>query len=487
MKCPHCGTRVVIPRRQSPAPPVSEPTPEAAPSAELTPARVDAAHVEESDPTPRMAFVYGALSVGGVAAVTILFLLMALLFQRILPTMPARPVAESSVPDPSPPVPEAPRETLPVSVPVAPETPEAPDSPGLPAVPLATVEPATPVLSTEEVVAKNEHAVAFVKGRFSSGTGFLVGDGILATNAHVIESELVDDLEVHFPSAPPAERGPYTAQLVYEDSRRDLAFLLVPSKLAPLTLAPSNARFRRGQDLVAIGCPGIDGAGALQNAVSRGILSTELVYGGQKWVQIDMAINSGNSGGPVINSAGHAVGVATLKASGKDGLAFCVPAADVRLALASLGGQPALRSAEVASLHRARVCCLYVARVGSVYLLGMDLYAESAQRALAEGRPVAEQVKRVADKIEPDLETIRTRFVGDIVPIMRQVTADTNIPWQARSQIRELWTNYNTVKQHVARPRGSVEAYRQSAEELRRQHERLMASLHQSLGVEVEK
>jgi len=477
---------VVIPPRPAPSAPVRESTPDAAPSAELTPARVDAAHVEESDPTPRLAFVYGALSVGGVAAVAILFLLMALLFQRVLPTMPAvRPVAEARVPDSSPPVPDSPRETLPVSAPVVPEEPEAPDSPDLPAAPSVAVEPPTPVLNTEEVVAKNEHAVAFVKGRISSGTGFLVADGILATNAHVVESELVDDLEVHFPSASREEQGPYQAQLVYEDSRRDLAFLLVPSKLAPLALAPANARFRRGQDLVAIGCPGIDGAGALQNAVSRGILSTELVLGGQKWVQIDMAINSGNSGGPVISSTGHAVGVATLKARGKDGLAFCIPAADVRLALASLGSQPALRSAEVASLHRARVCCLYVARVSSVYLLGMDLYAESAQRALADGRPVGEQVKRVADKIEPDLETIRTRFVGDIVPVLRLVTADTNIPWGVRNQIRELWTNYNTVKQHVERPRGSVEAYRQSAEGLRRQHEQLMAALHLSLGVEV--
>ncbi len=417
---------------------------------------------------------------GGVAAVAILFLLMALLYQSVVPPIPAaRPVA-AAAPVSSLAVPDAPspRDTFPVSAPVAPEVRD------LPAAPPAAVEPPTPTLTTEEVVAKNEHAVAFVKGRFCSGTGFLVGDGILATNAHVIESELVDDLEVHFPSAPPEERGPHNAQLVYEDSRRDLAFLLVPSKLAPLALAPTAARFRRGQDLVAIGCPGIDGAGALQNAVSRGILSTELVYGGQKWVQIDMAINSGNSGGPVISSAGHAVGVATLKARGKDGLAFCIPAADVRLALASLGSQPALRSAEVASLHRARVCCLYVARVSSVYLFGMDLYAESAQRALDEGRPVGEQVKRVADKIEPDLETIRIRFVGDIVPILRLVTTDTNISWEVRSQIRELWTNYTTVKQQVERPRGTVETYRQSAVELRGKHERLMAALHLSLGVE---
>ena len=87
-------------------------------------------------------------------------------------------------------------------------------------------------LTTAEIVARWEPSVALVKGHASSGTGFLVKPGIVATNAHVIDGEFMSSLEVRFPSAPEGKQGPFPAELLYEDPKRDLAFLAVSSDLA---------------------------------------------------------------------------------------------------------------------------------------------------------------------------------------------------------------------------------------------------------------
>ncbi len=101
-------------------------------------------------------------------------------------------------------------------------------------------------LSTAQIVARCEPSVALIKGSVSSGTGFVIKPGIVATNAHVIEDELIGALEVRFPGAPQGKQGPLSAQLLYEDRKRDVAFLAVPTSLSTLELAP-NMRSRRGK------------------------------------------------------------------------------------------------------------------------------------------------------------------------------------------------------------------------------------------------
>ncbi len=115
--------------------------------------------------------------------------------------------------------------------------------------------PATPsltrgaALSTADIVARCEPSVALIKGRVSSGTGFVIQRGIVATNAHVIEEELLAGLEVRFPSGPSGKQGPLPARLLYEDRKRDIAFLAVQTDLPALELAPNYAfQQRRGRD-----------------------------------------------------------------------------------------------------------------------------------------------------------------------------------------------------------------------------------------------
>lgn len=110
----------------------------------------------------------------------------------------------------------------------------------------------TSELTTEEVVSQSEASVAFVKGRLSSGTGFLVQPNTLVTNKHVIATELMESINIHFPSAAESRRGPFEATLVYEDETRDLEVLRVETGLLPLPIA-DDYRFRRGQEVIVIG------------------------------------------------------------------------------------------------------------------------------------------------------------------------------------------------------------------------------------------
>ena len=106
----------------------------------------------------------------------------------------------------------------------------------------------------------------------------------------------------------------------------------MPTDLSPLEIDPSY-QFRRGQEVTVIGNPGIGNKLVLENAVSRGVMSTTAVIEGQSFYQLSIAINPGNSGGPVIDSTGRVIGVATLKATSLEATAFCIPANDLLLAI----------------------------------------------------------------------------------------------------------------------------------------------------------
>ena len=92
-------------------------------------------------------------------------------------------------------------------------------------------------------------------GRGRLGDGVPRPPGLLMTNSHVIDDEFMANVKVRFPSAEKGQQGPFPAELVYEDSRRDLALLAVKSTLPPLRIAPSYT-FRKGDDIVVIGNPG---------------------------------------------------------------------------------------------------------------------------------------------------------------------------------------------------------------------------------------
>ena len=128
-------------------------------------------------------------------------------------------------------------------------------------------------LTTREVVEKTGASVALVKGNHGSGSGFLAGTGLVVTNAHVIQNETLQSLEIYFPSANDGAHGPYRASLGYENSRRDLAILKVPASLPSLSVS-SDYHFKGGEEITIIGNPGVKFIGTvIPNAVSRGVFA----------------------------------------------------------------------------------------------------------------------------------------------------------------------------------------------------------------------
>jgi S1-C subfamily serine protease len=165
-----------------------------------------------------------------------------------------------------------------------------------------------------------------------TGTGFVItSDGVLATCAHVIERassvEVVHQGQV------------YPATIIASDAAADVALIRISaSGLSPLSLIDSD-QLQLAESVLAVGFPLSD---VLGNDVK---VTTGTVAGlindrdrGRR-IQIDAALNPGNSGGPVVNSAGQVVGVASAKLTGTDvtAVGFAAPGNQLRSLAATQG------------------------------------------------------------------------------------------------------------------------------------------------------
>lgn len=178
--------------------------------------------------------------------------------------------------------------------------------------------------SIERIIADTENSVALIQTPLGLGTGFMIGDGVLVTNKHVINSTLIRDILIYFAPNSDTQRGPFDCNLIYKDPSRDLAFLALNTDKKPIPISPSR-EFRRGQEVIAIGNPGIGESTFLPNAISRGLMSSRIGIGAEELFQVDISINPGNSGGPLLNREGMVVGVVTARAAEEEGIGFCIP------------------------------------------------------------------------------------------------------------------------------------------------------------------
>ncbi len=212
-------------------------------------------------------------------------------------------------------------------------------------------------LTTEEIVQKLLPSVVGIESQFTvtsmnngyyygfgsmpsassatgTGTGVVItDDGYIVTNAHVIyDSEygagLADDIKVHM-----NDDNSYDAEVVGYDTDCDLAVLKIKADgLTPAEFGDSDG-LMLGESVVAIGNPlGFD----LMNTVTSGIVSglnrnITINDKAMNLIQTDTAINSGNSGGPLINKKGQVIGINSSKMSSSygsasiEGIGFAIP------------------------------------------------------------------------------------------------------------------------------------------------------------------
>lgn len=160
------------------------------------------------------------------------------------------------------------------------------------------------------------------RGR-AMGTGFLISDdGYVLTNHHVIDN--ADEVKVTL-----SDRREFTAKVVGSDQRSDVALLKIEGKGLPVLRTGNAAGVKPGQWAVAIGSPF-----GLEQSVTAGIVSAvgrSNPYANQQYVpfiQTDVAINQGNSGGPLLNTSGEVIGINSQifsNSGGYMGVSFAIP------------------------------------------------------------------------------------------------------------------------------------------------------------------
>ena len=153
------------------------------------------------------------------------------------------------------------------------------------------------------------------------GSGFIVSpDGYIVTNAHVVDG--ASEVTVRL-----TDRREFTAKVIGADKRTDIALIKIDAKNLPALDLSAPPPVKRGEWVIAIGSPF-----GFENSVSAGIVSGvhRALPGGQMtpFIQTDVAVNPGNSGGPLLNSAGQVVGVNSQiysRSGGYMGLSFAIP------------------------------------------------------------------------------------------------------------------------------------------------------------------
>ncbi len=151
------------------------------------------------------------------------------------------------------------------------------------------------------------------------GSGFiLTSDGLVMTNAHVVEG--ADEVLVTL-----TDKREFKARIIGSDKRTDVAVVKIEATGLPAVKIGDISRLKVGEWVMAIGSPF-----GLENTVTAGIVSAKQRDTGDylPFIQTDVAINPGNSGGPLINMRGEVVGINSQiysRSGGFQGISFAIP------------------------------------------------------------------------------------------------------------------------------------------------------------------
>lgn len=182
------------------------------------------------------------------------------------------------------------------------------------ALPETVAAPAA-AASLEDVVDRVMPAVVLVETSSGRGSGFFVRPDTVITNVHVVKDD-------GFVKLRQMDGTTVSARVDLKSAAFDIAILKVMAPAPGQVVIPmgSTDTLRPGQEVFIIG----SALGTLQNSVSRGIVSGVRRSGSATLVQTDAAANPGNSGGPLLDRHGVAIGITTMGYRDQQGLNFAV-------------------------------------------------------------------------------------------------------------------------------------------------------------------
>lgn len=221
-----------------------------------------------------------------------------------------------------------------------------------------------------------------------TGTGFIItDDGYIVTNAHVIYDQEYNAGEALEVSVLFKDESEHEAKIIAYDVETDIAVLKVnETGLKPAELGDSD-ELRVGELVITVGNPlGFD----LFGSVTSGIVSAlnrqiSINEKSMNLIQTDAAINSGNSGGPLLNSCGQVIGINSAKMSSSygsasvEGLGFAIPIKEAKIIIDDL-----INNGYVTGRPQIGIVTVDVTEAYSSYLgLPMGVYVQSVQEGSA--------------------------------------------------------------------------------------------------------
>nr|MBQ8244423.1 trypsin-like peptidase domain-containing protein [Oscillospiraceae bacterium] len=191
-------------------------------------------------------------------------------------------------------------------------------------------------LSLQEIYSRNIGSVVSIScsqiQSSSTGTGVILSEqGYIVTNAHVVEGAVTISVQL-------TDNRVFYAELIGSDEVSDLAVLRIEAEGITPAQFGDSAGLRVGDTVAAIGDPlGVKFRGTYTNGIVSAI-NRDVDIDGRTMtlIQTNAALNSGNSGGPLINCFGQVIGINTMKIgaftdkAGVEGLGFAIPSATVK-------------------------------------------------------------------------------------------------------------------------------------------------------------
>lgn len=160
------------------------------------------------------------------------------------------------------------------------------------------------------------NSVVVVYTETGVGSGFSIKENLIITNAHVVGYN--KEVAVNLYNGTTIK-----GSVIKTDIEKDLALIKINKTITPLSINSENVSV--GQEVYVIGAPK-----DIPYTMTKGIISAiNRKLGQSTYIQIDASVNSGNSGGPLMDDSGNVIGIITLKASDAEGIGFAINTKDI--------------------------------------------------------------------------------------------------------------------------------------------------------------